>query len=268
MSPALALAFFLTLPAPNPSDIVQRSVANTNRDWAAAPQFDFTEHDTIVTHGRTAVSTYRVLMIDGSPYNKMISRNGHPLPPSDAAEEERKLRQEIARRRRESPAARQKRVAEYQRERRQDHELMSQMAAAFRYQLLGEETVDGRRCFVLAATPKPSYQPVNRDTKVLRGMRGRLWIDTQDYQWVKVHAEVFRPVAFGLFIARVQPGTQFTLEQQPVEGGLWLPVHFEVRVNASVLFWSRNSVDNETYSGYRRAGPLAQGQGAGTTARK
>lgn len=254
MSSALALAFFLTLPAQNPFAIVQRSVANTNHDWALAPQYNFTEHDIIVKHGVTTVKTYQVLMIDGTPYDKLTSENGSPLPAGTVAEQDRELRAEIGRRQHESAAARQKRVAEYKRERRQDHELMSQMAKAFDYKLEGEETVDGRRCFVLVASPKPSYVPINRDTKVLTGMRGKLWIDETSYQWVKVHAEVFRPVVFGLFIAHVQPGTEFTLEERPVAGNLWLPVHFEVKVNASVLWWSRNSVDNETYSNYQRAG--------------
>ena len=49
-------------------------------------------------------------------------------------------------------------------------------------------------------------------------MRGKMWIDTRQYQWVKVHAEVFRPVAFGLFIAHVEPGTEFTLEESPIGG--------------------------------------------------
>jgi hypothetical protein len=67
-----------------------------------------------------------------------------------------------------------------------------------------------------------------------------------------VTAAVFRPVAFGLFLAHVQPGTEFTLEEAPVEGDLWLPAHFQVKVDAKVLLWSRRSVDNETYSDYRR----------------
>lgn len=254
MSPALALAFLVTLPAQNPYEIVQRSVANTNRDWAVAPQFDFTEHDIIVKSGKTTEQSYEVLMIDGTPYDKLVSVNGRPLSAATAAQQDRDLQQEIARRQHESAATRDKRVAEYRRERQQDHELMSQMAKAFDYKLEGEETIGGRRCFVLAATPKPSYVPINRDTKVLKGMRGKLWIDEKDYQWVKVHAEVFRPVAFGLFIAHVQPGTEFTLENRPVEGNIWEPVHFEVKVNASILWWQRNSVDNETYSNYRRAG--------------
>ncbi len=197
-------------------------------------------------------------MIEGSPYNKVIAINGHPLSGQQAAAEERKMRQEVQRRQHESPAARQKRVAEYQRERRQDHALMAEMVKAFQFKLMGEETVDGRRCFVLNATPRPGYRPISRDTRVLTGMRGKMWVDAEQYQWVRVHAEVFRPVSFGLFIAHVQPGTEFTLEQRPVQGNLWLPSHFSTRVNASVLLWSRNSTDDETYTGYRYIGKTGE----------
>ena len=86
---------------------------------------------------------------------------------------------------------------------------------------------------------------------MLTGMRGKMWIDDREYQWVKVHAEVFRPVAFGLFIAHVEPGTEFTLEQASIGGTLWMPRHFVTRVKSNILVWSRNSVDDETYTDYR-----------------
>lgn len=236
------------------SEIVQRSVQNINIDWLAAPAYDFKERDVITARDQRSVKTYEVLMIDGSPYKKLIADNGQPLPAGQASSEELKLQQEMARRRNETPRARHKRVAEYQRERRQDNALMREMVRAFDFKLAGEETLNGRRCFVVEASPRPDYVPRSRETKVLKGMRGKMWIDEGQYQWVRVHAEVFRPVAFGLFIAHAEPGTEFTLEQQPVEGNLWLPSHFSVRVNASILFWSRRSWDDETYSEYRSAG--------------
>src|SRR5205823_572451 len=152
------------------------------------------------------------------------------------------------RRRSESPSARRKRVAQYENERRQDHALMGEMIKAFDFRLTGEEIVNGRRCFALDAKPKPGYKPPNRDTQVLKGMRGQMWVDAEQYQWVKVHAEVFQPVRFGLFVAQVKPGTEFTLEQKPVEGNLWLPSHFSMNVKARVLLSSRNSADDEIYS--------------------
>lgn len=177
--------------------IVQRSVANTNTDWAAAPQFDFNEQDIVTQHGKRTVKTYQVLMIEGSPYNELIAIDGHPLSAEQKTAEDRKLQRETEHRRKESTSARQKRVAEYQKERRQDHALMAEMVRAFDYKLDGQETINGRRCFVLEATPKASYQPPSRETQVLKGMRGKMWVDAAQYQWVRVHAEVFRPVSFG-----------------------------------------------------------------------
>jgi hypothetical protein len=241
----------------NVGEIVRRSVAQTDADWNAAPQFNFTEQDVITKSGATTTRKYHVFMIDGSPYNELIAMNHEPLSKSRQAVEARKLEREIKRRQAETPDERAKRVTEYQNERRQDHALMREMANAFQYRMLGQETVNGRTCFVLEATPKPGYQPTSRETKVLTGMRGKLWIDTKEYQWVKVHAEVFRPVAFGLFIANVQPGTEFTLEQAPVAAGVWLPTHFDTHVRATVLyFWSHNSDEDDTFTNYQRqSGP-------------
>lgn len=242
-----------TLSTNQVNEIVQRSVSNTNQDWDAAPKYDYTERDNIVKHGKKTIKTYRVSMIDGSPYYKLIAVNDQPLSPGQAAEEERKLQRETASRNAESPAARRERIASYQKGRRQDHWLLSEMVKAFDYKLAGQDTIDGRRCFVLDATPRPAYRPPNRDTQVLKGMRGKMWVDAQQYQWVKVHAEVFRPVSFGLFIARVFPGTEFNLENAPAQGNLWLPSHFSTDVHARVLVFPLRSSDDETYSNYRLA---------------
>lgn len=259
VSAALSLpGLWAAAPAPDRVErIVAESVHNTNADWSAAPRYDFTEQDVITKRGKRAVRTYQVIMIEGSPYNKPTAIGGRPLSPAQQAAEERKLNQEIARRGAETAAQRNKRVAEYNRERRQDHLLMQEMVRAFDFKLAGEEAVNGRRCYVLNATPRPDYLPTSRETKVLKGMRGKMWIDEQQKQWVKVHAEVFRPVAFGLFIAHVQPGTDFELEQKPVEGNLWLPSHFMMHVRAQVLVWSRRFADDETYTNYRHSAEVS-----------
>jgi hypothetical protein len=144
------------------AEIIRRSVANTNADWAAAPQFDFTEKDVTTHGGEQTVKTYQVLMIDGSPYNKLTAMDGRPLSPERKAEEERKLQAEIARRHSESASERQKRVSEYEKERHQDHAMLVEMTKAFNFKLSGEETVNGHRCYVLEATPKAGYKPPTR----------------------------------------------------------------------------------------------------------
>jgi hypothetical protein len=97
---------------------------------------------------------------------------------------------------------------------------------------------------------------VSRETKVLKGMRGRLWIDEASGQWVKVQAQVIQPVSLFGFFAKVHPGTRFLLEQEPVAHHLWLPKHFVTHVSASALgFFNEDSTDDETYSKYE---PMSQ----------
>ena len=248
---------------PNPQEIVRRSVAAMDRNWKLAPRYAFIEHDVETSGDTRKVKTSQVLMIDGSPYYRLIAVNNHPLPPDQQAAEERKLQKAIAKRRHETPEQRQKRIAAYLKERKQDHSLMREMADAFQYRITGEEVLNGHRVWVLAATPRPGYQPKSLETRVLTGMRGTLWIDQKEFQWVKVHAEVFRPVAFGLFIAKVQPGTEFMLEQEPVGHGLWLPRHFRMREQHSILWFNRQSSDDETYRDYQ---PMSEVAGLGGAA--
>ncbi len=251
----LAGGLAVARPVPDESnfvqDLVRTSVAAMDRDWQSAPEFAFRERDVTSDGGPKARKTQRVWMIDGSPYYELTGLNGKPLPPARQAQEERKLMREVQKRRAESAAARDRRVAQYTKERRQDHALMRDMADAFVFKMVGQDTLNGHDVYILDASPKPGWQPPTLETRVLTGMRGRLWIDKKDHQWVKVEADVFQPVTFGFFIAKVQPGTRFELEQAPVNHDLWLPSHFRMTVNSSILWWQKNSLDDETYSDYQ-----------------
>ena len=242
-------------PAPGESNFVQQlvrsSVTAMDRDWNQAPEYVFRERD-VETDGRhKTLKTQRVWMIDGSPYYELTGLDGEPLTPGQRAAEQRKLRHEVEKRRHESSSERSRRIEQYLKERRQDNALMREMADAFEFRLVGQEKLNGRDVYVLDASPKPGYHPKSMETRVLTGMRGRLWIDRRTDQWAKVEAEVFQPVTFGFFIAKVQPGTRFELEQAPVTPEIWLPVHFRMSVNASILWWQKNTVDDETYSDYQ-----------------
>ncbi len=156
---------------------------------------------------------------------------------------------ETSRRESQSKADRAARIAKYQQDRQSEHLLMNEMTRAFRFQLVGQDTIDGHPAYVLDATPRADYEPPNQKARVLTGMKGELWIDTEQYHWVKVEAEVIHPVNFGFFIAKVRQGTRFELEQ-PVE-----PERVDAgvarTVNAKILgIKSYRSRDEESYSDY------------------
>ncbi len=250
---ALLPALLFAAHTPDVPEIIAHSVQANQEDWKQAPGYSFIERDADSKHGGAkTIKTFQVLMIDGSPYNKLIAVNDEPISSWMLAEEDRKLQRVIAHRRDESERERRRRVAKYERERNQDHAMLNEMTKAFEYQLTGETTLNGRTVWVLKATPKPGYVPPNVETKMLTGMRGTMWVDQATYQWVKVEAEVFRPVSiFGLF-ARVGPGTRFELEQEPVNDTLWMPTRLKVNVKATALgFFDESSTEDDSFRNYR-----------------
>src|SRR5206468_6958960 len=120
---------------------------------------------------------------------------------------ESKLETEIGRRAHESPADHAARVGEFQKERNRDRRCIEEFSHAFNFKLLGEEQLGQHAVYVIEATPRPGYKPPDRETAALTGMRGKLWVDKQTYQWAKVEAEVFHSVSIIGFLAKIDPGT-------------------------------------------------------------
>lgn len=236
--------------------VIKRSVAVNNSDWKAQTLYGHRELDIKArvdsdgtTHGNQS-KTYEVLMIEGSPYERLVGIDNEPLSPDLAQQEQIKLNREIMRRQAESMGDRQARIARYRTQRADEQMLMQQMVNAFNFRFLGEEPLDGVPCYRLAATPNPEYTPPVEKARVLTGMQGELWISKETYHWVRVRAQVMQPVAFGLFIAKVKPGTSFELDQQRV-GNVWLPKRFSQSVNASIFgLYGYRSKEETDFSAY------------------
>ncbi len=230
--------------------IIQKSVEMNNRDWDADPQFAYTEQDLDPKDGK---KTYEVTNVMGTPYERLVAINGKPLRASEKAEQQRKYEQMLSKRKSESPEERSKRIEKFQAERRRDHAMLSELTKAFDFHLQGEHQLGHYTVYLLNATPRAGYKPPNRDTQVLTGMEGRLWIDKNTFQWVRVEARVIHPVTIEGFVAQVRPGTHFELEKAPVEGNVWLTTHYAMKASAKVLFMvPHHSQEEDFYSNYHR----------------
>jgi len=254
---AAGFSFPAVVTQPDPLEIVRKSVEAIETNWKQAPNYSFVDRELeSKKEGEPTIKSYEVLMIDGSPYHRLIATGDMRLSPGEQAEEDRKMRNEIDKRQHESDREEKKRLAKYLRDRKREHDMIREMVNAFEFRLAGEETVDGHDCWVLDTSPKPGYAPMDRESRVLTGMSGRLWIDKNQNQWVKARAEVVKPVGFYGFLAKVGPGTRFLLEQQPIANNLWMPKHFSMQVNASAFgFLNEDSTDDETYQDYK---PMSQ----------
>jgi hypothetical protein len=219
--------------------------------WNAVPGYDYLETDQRPDGG---TKTFQELMVLGSRYERLSAIDGNPLSPEEEAQQQRKFDATIKRRRKESQEEKDQRLAKEEQVRKRDHALIEQIPKGFEFEYVGEEQLAGRECYVLQATPKAGYRPPNRETEVLKGAQGRIWIDEETYNWVKAEAEVIHPVSIVAYLSRVEPGTRFELDMAPVSGDVWMPSHFTMKARAKVLFvFPHESSDDESYYGYHKA---------------
>jgi hypothetical protein len=229
--------------------IVHRSIQTNDADWKAQTQYSFLRSDVSGSERQT----FEVTMLEGSPYERLLALNDKPLPPEQRQQEQEKFEREVHDRRSETSRQRHARITKYENDRADENLLMQQMVSAFIFHLAGQEQVENVDCYLLKATPNPTYRPAVEKARALTGMQGRMWIDKVHHHWVKIQAQVVKPVAFGFILARVKPGTRFDLEQTPI-GNVWLPKKFIQSVNASVLgLYGIRSQDETYWSEYRRA---------------
>jgi hypothetical protein len=245
--------------APNPSSardvrqIVESSLAATQRHWHERRHYSYVERaesrrrdvDGRVKSEDIAIS--RTTLVNDVPFEQLMKRNGQP----PSAWEERRQNAALGRVKRETP----EQVAKQEREEENEtSSLVQEVPKAFDFQLLGEETIQGRATYVLHATPHPTYQARGTYGRVLSKVEGTLWIDTQDLVWIKVDGQVIQPFSIGLFLVRLLRGSQVTIEQTRVDDGHWMPTRVEVRASATLLLLKSLVIERIlTYSDYRRS---------------
>jgi hypothetical protein len=230
-------------------EIVQRWAAANRADFEGSLPYNYSER----IRDKDGTKTYEVAMLFGRPYKRLMMINGTPLGQSERQQEENKFIQERADRAAESRSERADRMAEYQKKRERAHRILDEIPQAFRYTRRPNRRVGSLLLYVLRASPRPGYEPPNIEAKVLTGMRGEFWIDTTTYQLYRGVAYVLRPISIEGFLATIQPGTQFEVEQRPVGDGIWLPTHVTISSRSSIVFLFHHHTDEERdYFDYRK----------------
>ena len=88
---------------------------------------------------------------------------------------------------------------------------------------------------VLDYKPDPNWTAPTMTADALSGLAGRLWIDAKTHYLTRMEGTVFRPVNFGLFLARIYPGGKLTFEQTRVSETRWIFTKFSEKLDLRVL---------------------------------
>lgn len=245
----LLLAAASCLLAQDVLEIVRRSVNHDQANWQRAKDYTYVARSTVRQRDsdgnikKTDQEAEEIFILYGEPYEKKIEKDGKPLSPEEQRKEQQKFDKEMAKRQNETPEQRRKRIEAFEKKRREQREFAREIPEAYNFRLVGEEVIAGRKAWIIDATPRPGYEPRNAKAAMLKKFKGRMWIDQQEYQWVRLDGEAIETVSWGLFLARLAKGSKIFFEQVRVNDEVWMPKQVKVDLDARIALIKRYQAD-------------------------
>jgi hypothetical protein len=232
--------------------LVLPSVLATQRSWQARDHYTYVERDEdrrLNSLGQVKsenVDVTRMMVVNGARFEQLLEHNGQ-IP---SAKEQKRSDDDLDKLKRETPEEQTARMRKDQ----ENRAFLQDVLEAFDFRLVGEETVGSRPAYVLHATPHPGYHARGKYAKMFSRVEGKLWVDKQDFGWIKVDGQVTQSFSLGLILARVERGSHIIMEQTCVGQGVWVPKRIEIRATARILFLKSLDIQRTlTYTDYRPA---------------
>jgi hypothetical protein len=197
--------------------------------------------------------TSEVLEIYGEPVERLTAKDDKPLSADETKKEDEKIQKIIDKRKNESEEDRRKRLQREEKDREAGRKFVLEVADAFNFRLIASEVLDGHDTWVLEGEPRPGYEAKQREAKMLSKFKGRVWINKQDSQWVKIDMTAIDTLSVGFVLARIHKGSRVLVELIKVNDEVWLPKHVQVHFDARIaLFKSYDEDVDETYRDYKK----------------
>jgi hypothetical protein len=243
----------------DPKEIIRRSVEVDHHNFERAQKYTCTQRQVIKhldKHGgvkSTEIKTFDINFYFGEFYSKLVQVDDKPLSEKEQKKEDEKLEKFLAKHRKESEEDRQKRIAKNEKERQEGRAFVRDMVNAYDFRLAGDDKVSGEDTWVIEATPRPDFKPTQPHADILKKIKGRIWIEKKDYNWVKVEAEAVDTISFGLFLFRIHPGSHFVLETAHINNELWALQRLYINGSARIALLKNEIAEQEdVFSNYKK----------------
>lgn len=245
--------------AQDAQEIVRKSVQLDQANWLRMKDYTWTarlieKHLDSKSNVKSEDSrAWETIVLSGEPYRRMLERNGKPLSAEEQRKEQEKLDKTVAKLDHETPEQKEHRLAEYDKQRQKDREFLLEIPSIYDFHLEGDAQIDGHPAWVITATPKTGYEPKRRDARPLMKVKGKIWIDKAEYQWLRLEAETTDTISYGFFLARLNPGAKLVFEQTRVNDEVWLPKREYVSGSGRIGLLKKIAMSQElTWSNYRK----------------
>jgi hypothetical protein len=275
LKPACLACLFLALltppgmvaqqqPLPDLAELVARARANVRSDRQLLSQYTYLERRADVRVSKLArVSTGPVKVYQVYPgaddietYRRLIEVDGKPVPKAELDKQDRDRQREVmeavARREHESPRDREQREAKRAQARREEQQVIDELFQIYAFTMVGRESVDGHPAIAVDFAPKAGILPKTDEGKLMKKVKGRVWLSEDDYQVARVQAEMLEDISVLGFLGKLYKGTTASFERRKINNEIWLPAQarFDGSGRAFIRKFQVGSVVQ--YSDYRK----------------
>lgn len=202
----------------------------------------------------TEALTFEVTPLETGDYRRLVKRNGQPLSEAETRKEQRRLEDSLRRPSRLSPSERARLDRRKAQQRRKEERLWDEVLKAFDFRLERRETQQNRAVLVFDVIPRPSYSPPDGHLKILKQIKGKVWIDEAELQISRADIEFVDDIKIGAgFLAKVNKGGTLKVWKRKVSDEVWFPSHSEVVLNGRIALLKGFSLKFVSeFSNYRK----------------
>jgi hypothetical protein len=188
---------------------------------------------------------YDVYHFDSGRFQKLLSRNGMPLPEKDVKSQDERLEKFRMQKPRKRSTSDQEKV-------------LNDMINAFDFKILRREIRDDRSALVIAFKPKKDAKLQTMAARmVFTKVEGTAWVDESDAQLAKIEMHFIDDVKIGFgLLASISKNTRMIREWRKLNNEVWVPLRSESVMNGRVLLakaYNRRRVDD--YMDYKKFQP-------------
>ncbi len=229
---------------PRADEVLRRIAERAEKTAPQEPQYEFTrtKRTKIFDGDRKMESSeeevFRMVPFKGKFECHLLSRDGKTVSKEESARAAEHSSNETPG---QSKAAQDESMTKF---------LGSEVANRFSYEVVGEDTILGRPAYVVRFQARPELAAHGIEEKVIARITGKLWVDKEEFEVVRIDSGITKPLRFALGIVGVLHELRFSVERCRLENGQWASSGLHLRLHFRQLFKTNYVEYDETGSAF------------------
>ena len=191
-------------------------------------------------------------------YRRLVSKNGNPVSKDKLLKQDRKHKKHVQKYAQKA----QKRglsvqsVLEMAEEEAlyQEEQALNEMFLLYQFKVQGSDFLEGNPTLIVTFTPRPDFKVKTKHLKPLKKICGRVWINQNNYQLVRIEAKTLSNLHLGWgIISKLNKGANMSFQRRKVNDEIWLPAESFFQGTGRILIFKGFRFEVRTkYSQYKK----------------